>query len=486
MRKSIQVLASVLAGLLLLSGCGGSGTDGDGKIETVTWYVPTLLTGNGKQAVMDKVNQILEERYQMRLDLIGIDGGNYDQKMQVMNAGQEEYDLAFTSHWTNHFYSNVTNGAFYELTEDDLKTYAPKTYASMSEEIWGAAKVDGKIYAVPNWQIQTRATSVNAPAEMLEKVGMTMDQLDSIENITAYLEKITAQDPACNKLDKMWTQLMPYNEMQEVYEEDMPGAIYFTRQGKPEVFNQYESQEFTDYVHMRQDWVAKGLSADSYLPDSKADQKEIKQRPLIVHTYKPGEAEERSQSLGYQWEGMQFSQAVLSSSGVTAAMTGVSATSKNPQAALKMIEIINTDSEIHNLLSYGIEGQDYEKVSENQIRVFEDKQYTGPANWLIGSVANTFLLETQSPTTWEDTKKFNDEALISPLMGFNADLNPINVQVSNCKTVVKEYLEMLDLGLSNDAKLAEFREKLKAAGVDDIVTELQKQVDEWYMAKEGV
>ena len=486
MKKCIKGLASILAGMMLLSGCGGGGSENGDKIETVTWYIPTLITGNGKQAVMDQVNQLLEEKYKMRLDLIGIDGGNYDQKMQVMNAGQEEYDLAFTSHWTNHFYSNVANGAFYEITEEDLKTYAPKTYASMSEEIWNAAKVNGKIYAVPNWQIQTRATGINAPAEMLEKVGMTIDQLNSMENITTYLEKITAQDPECNKLEQMWTQLMPYNEMLEVYEEEMPGAIYFTKQGKPEVFNQYETQEFTDYVHMRQEWVERGLSVDSYLPDSKAGDKEIKQCPLSVHVYKPGSAEEVSQSAGYRWETTQFSQAVLSSSGVTAALTGISATSKNPQAALKMIEIINTDAEIHNLLSYGIEGQDYEKTSENQIRIKEEKEYSGIANWLTGTVANTYLLETQSPTTWEETKKFNDEAILSPILGFNADLNNITVQVSNCKTVIKEYLEMLDLGLSDDAKLAEFREKLKTAGVDDIINELQQQIDGWYAAQEGV
>ena len=59
----------------------------------------------------------------------------------------------------------------------------------------------------------------------------------------------------------------------------------------------------------------------------------------------------------------------------------------------------------------------------------------------------------------------------------------VTLEVANCKSVVSEYLEMLDLGLYGPDKLAEFNQKLKTAGVDTIINELQKQIDEWYATK---
>ncbi|MBO5060366.1 MAG: ABC transporter substrate-binding protein [Clostridia bacterium] len=481
MKKFTKTLAGILAGLTMLSGCGTEqATEG---VETVTWYVPMLITGNGKQEVLDKVNDILETKYNLKLDLIGIDSGNYNNKMQVMNAGQEEYDLAFTSHWKNSYSTNVSNGVFYELTEEDLKKYAPKTYESMSDNVWKAVKIDGKIYAVPNWQIQTRAACIYTPKEFLDETGESLENIKTLDDITGYLRKVQAIHPNCNKIKAMWTQLMPYYNMIEIYEEKMPGAIVFNKEGKPEVINQYDTQEFTDYIDLRQDWVAEGLCTDKYLPDSNADKKEIKEEPIWVHVYSPGGDAILSQSRGYEMVFKQFSNAVMSSTGVTAALTGISATSKNPTAALKMIEVINTDAEVHNLLSYGIEGVDYVKTSENQIERKEEKTFRGVDNWMMGTIANTYLLSNQSPTLIEETKAFNDEAMPSPLLGFNANVDNLTLEISNCKTVINEYLEMLDLGLSDDAKLAEFRAKLDEAGVDKIVSELQSQIDEWYAAQ---
>ena len=42
-----------------------------------------------------------------------------------------------------------------------------------------------------------------------------------------------------------------------------------------------------------------------------------------------------------------------------AAMNAVSSSSKNPEAAIRMIDVMNTDKEIFNMLNFGIEGTNY-------------------------------------------------------------------------------------------------------------------------------
>ncbi len=481
-KKFMKTIATVLAGASVLSGCSNGAKKSEGP-TTITWYVPTLLSGNGKDAVFEKVNDILTERYNLKLDMIAIDSGNYDQKMQVMNAAGEAYDLAYTAHWKNNYYSNVSNGVFREITEEELKEYAPETYKLTGEAAWNATRVGGKIYAVPNWQMQTRATAVFAPKEYLDLTGTNIDDLKSYDDITAYLKKLHAVKPEVNEVGKAWSQVITHHNMVEVYEETMPGVIDFTKEGKPVVFNQYESKEFADYVETRNMWIKEGLVTGQYIPDSKAQQKEFKTASVWFHQYSPMAEATATAGNEYDIKAASFSDVIMTPTGVTAALTGISTTSEHPLEALKLIEVMNTDSEVMNLIAYGIEGVDYDKVSDNQIKIREDKQYAGPALYILGSMGNAYLTDVQSPTLIEEMEEHNGNALASPLMGFNANLDDISLEISNCKTVVKEYLEMLDLGLYDSKKLAEFNSKLKAAGVDKIITELQRQIDEWWETK---
>lgn len=480
--KSARITAVLTAGIFLLSGCGINKRNKSEPV-TLTWYIPAVISGNEKTEIFNQVNEILKERYNLKLNMVGIDSNNFTQKMKITNAGKETYDLAFTSNWCNNYLTNVSNGVFYEITEKDLKEYAPNTYASMSEEIWSAVKTNSKIYAVPNWQSQIRATGIFIPDEFLKATGTDIDDIDGLEQVTEYLRKITAINPNCNKIGSMWSHLMTYNNFIDAYEELLPGAIDFTKDGKPILFNQYETQEFEDYINLRRSWVAEGLSSGEYRPDPQAANYDIKEEPLAIHQYSPMGASVRSETYGYTYRSKQLSNSLMSPLGVTAAMTGISATSRHPTEALRLIEIINTDSEIMNLIAYGIEDINYEKISDNQIKVKASSNYKGPPLFAIGSMANAYLLENQPENLIEETKKFDDGAISSPLMGFNADLSSINVEVENCRAVIDEYLRMLEYGFADEAKLMEFRERLKLAGADKIILEIQGQIDKWYEAK---
>ncbi len=58
----------------------------------------------------------------------------------------------------------------------------------------------------------------------------------------------------------------------------------------------------------------------------------------------------------------------VTNASTTGAMTAISSTSKHPEKAMELINLVNTDSTLRNLLMFGIEGTHYEKVSDNQIK----------------------------------------------------------------------------------------------------------------------
>ncbi len=481
-KKKIMSLVLATAALMSFTGCGEKKAE-EGEAVKLTWYVPAVLDSADFPEIMNKVNEKLGSEYNLQLDVIGIDGGNYDKKLQLINAGMEEYDLAFTSTWKNDYYTNVSNGACLDITEL-LPEHAPTLYANTSQTVWDAVKVDGKIYAAPNWQIQAKATGLNIAEEYLEATGTNIDDINTFEDIENFLAKLHEVNPEVNKVKPAWNHVQRYYGYLDVVGEGMPGVINYKENGKLTVLNQYETEEYENYIKMRKSWVDKGYMFDKYLPDdiksSTMEKKEVRQRPITLHVYAPGNEASILQSLGYPWKAKQFSEAVLDAGGIMAAMTHVSATSKHPEEAVKMLEIINTDKEIFNLLVWGLEGKHYNKVGENKAEKIANSGYSGIAHWIIGSQHNSFLLPTQADDLWDQTKEFNDSAVPSPILGFAVNLDNISTEIANCKTVIQERAEMLDLGLVDpETGIAEFRKELKEAGVDTVIAEVQKQLDEW-------
>ena len=107
-----KLLSLVLACLMLvgvLAGCGQTATDGTtaagndkGETTNIIWMVRSEEPVHYKE-VMEAVNAKLLEDLNMTLDLRFIAPGDYDTKMQMAMAGGDEWDLCFTSSWSNNY-----------------------------------------------------------------------------------------------------------------------------------------------------------------------------------------------------------------------------------------------------------------------------------------------------------------------------------------------------------------------------------------------
>ena len=105
--KKKRIIAGVVSLFVIagsFAGCGGKNTNKDG-ISTIKWY--TIGTKQVDQnIVMEKINAELEKNHNLNLDFELVDAGAYSEKMNMSISSGEEFDLCFTSNWTNVF-SNV-------------------------------------------------------------------------------------------------------------------------------------------------------------------------------------------------------------------------------------------------------------------------------------------------------------------------------------------------------------------------------------------
>jgi putative aldouronate transport system substrate-binding protein len=165
----------------------------------------------------------------------------------------------------------------------------------------------------------------------------------------------------------------------------------------------------------------------------------------------------------------------------------VCGTSKHPDLAVKYMEEVNQNADLLNLLNFGIEGKHWEwKDKANKViglpagQTMETTTWLPNTYWQFGDRRNLYLNDPTDIGVWDRIDKGIAEADISPIMGFTFNPKPVENEIAQVNTVAEEY-ESLNRGMVEDieAKLAEYKERLKAAGMDAILAEAQRQIDEW-------
>lgn len=169
-------------------------------------------------------------------------------------------------------------------------------------------------------------------------------------------------------------------------------------------------------------------------------------------------------------------------------MSAISATSKHPEEALQVLNLVWKDSDLSNLLAYGIEGTDYVIDEE---RSTEDMKSVIPNSgkeqkWAIW---HNYLgpLWDQWDSTWnrkealEKMQEENQHAKVASTLGFYFDSSSLKAEVAAVSSTVKEYTANLNVGsvADVDAYLAEAYAKLEQNGINKIIDEANRQYEEW-------
>ncbi len=172
---------------------------------------------------------------------------------------------------------------------------------------------------------------------------------------------------------------------------------------------------------------------------------------------------------------------------INGVIMSIPATCKDPIPALKVLNLMYSDPNFINLIDWGIEGEHYVRVegTENCITYPEgvnadNSGYAMAASWEFGSEMLAYVWENQGDDYHENMIKFNDSARKSKALGFVFDSTPVKTEVAALNNVLNEYRLGLENGeMDPDVYLPKFQEALRDAGIDKVIAEKQKQLDEW-------
>ncbi|MBO9609654.1 MAG: ABC transporter substrate-binding protein [Paenibacillaceae bacterium] len=473
------------AGSAAPSGAASSPAAADLKPVELIWYLPDTNVPSDVKSVEDEVNKITKAKINATVKLNVVASGDYLQKMNTVVASGEKVDILWTSNWLFDYVQNQSKGAFLAL-DDLINKYAPAVKTSMPQFVWDATKIGGKIYGVPNYQTVTNKEGFIIYKEYIDKYKIDTTKLKKFADI----EPVLAQVKAAEKSDFVYGmyRLGQFGNLARTYnmEPVVPNIAYINLSNPDKIVSLFDTPEYESYLNTVRDWYKKGyINQDAATLKAMTDLQKAGKTPFSFHNaLKPGgEAEAKVQMGGRDVVYVPTSETYAGTNTIITTMQAINAKSANPERAMMLINLVNTDADLYNLLKFGIEGKHYTKNADGTAKLTKDSGYA-MWDWAIGNVFNGLVLEGKDPKVAEATKKENEGAKPSPIMGFKFQTGPVAAEIANITALIDEYGPGLNTGtVDAKDKLAEYKDKLKKAGIDKVVAEVQKQLDEWKKTK---
>jgi putative aldouronate transport system substrate-binding protein len=464
------------------------------------WYIGGRQPRDYKM-VMEGLNEYFKEKINTEINLVFTEHADYQQKMATIVQSGEEYDLAYVS--TTYFNPvvNAQNGAFVEL-DDLLPEYAPNLLKEVPEWAIEGAKIDGKIYMIPSYKDIADRFSFIYNKSMSDELGLDLTaswktMFDLEERIYEFKEARDAKWPEKADIPIM----TPYRTMGAWLPSDIfigaavaniEGIETFEGKGKGEmVFNQYDTEEYREMMKLQKKFVDDGIAAydaKNYDPDgvrSKNGETAVRIGQGLVAV------DDHYYSDDWVVDLVLSDYAIPSTAYLHAAGTAVSVTSKNPERAVMLQDLCYSDQFVATTMRFGLEGEDKHYVIDENGRLDVSKGLNSDPTdrgwylWYHAETGNLFkaiLPATQPDDLFEAIKASNDKsAQFTSNLGFVVVQDAVANEIAAVANVIAEYHEPLSYGMVEDVDghIDEFIAKLKANGVDKIIEEVQRQLNEW-------
>ena len=162
--------------------------------------------------------------------------------------------------------------------------------------------------------------------------------------------------------------------------------------------------------------------------------------------------------------------------------TGICSASRNKDKAFELLALTQTDPYLNNLMTYGIEGVDYDLTEDGQSDTLKGVDWLEYyANFMI-CLKFTDDRRYVPNLTAEEYKVMYENAVIAEDLDFAFDGRGLEQEI-NATNMKMEGFRLPGSEQSLEEALSEFREKLDDAGLQKIIDECNRQYEEYMEGK---
>lgn len=512
MKKRIVTVLLCAAMAVNLAACGSkpeSAEKGEnaesGEITEIIWQYPTTMDANseGLIAVENALNEMMEKDIGVHVTFEPVDLMESQNEAILQVAAGEQLDImltAFTSigNVVSKGLIQPLDGLLDEYGQDILENSHTKEMCGYQGETWGVCTGDvmsneyGYMIKKEYWD----------KYNLEELTGWTEDKIYTLEEIEEIFEIVKAGEGENFYCDIPWnTTPEPMNngyiEYDRIGGSLATGVLMLNRSFEDTtIYDLFETEEYKKYCEMRYDWAQKGYIAPDAAVTTEAPETILAQNNYLGEFYwsMPQDMIKLDDAIGCEFVCLDMVPRYGMYSGGSVIQWSIPITSGNPEKAMQALNYIYKNRDAAGLLQYGIEGSEYEVVQEDgdlkQIKMLADNTQSLPYFMPYGIWGNVLQQPDVAPNPMGSNARMQEledampEERKSPAFGYSFDQQPVATEIAAVNTVIEQYTPSLNCGAVDPAKaLPEFIDALKAAGMDTIIAEQQKQFDAWYAEK---
>lgn len=267
---------------------------------------------------------------------------------------------------------------------------------------------------------------------LADKYGIDVNQIKKLEDMAQYFDKIKNGEsgvaPFGVDRNGPFNLMLRYNNMGEL----LRGILAVNLNEPFKVVSLVDTAEYKQYTALMRKWYETGyINEDA--PTLKKVEETLKLGKAATRwhdTLKPGgELENMANFGGKELQFIKLTEPYASPTGPTSTINAISRASRNPERAMMFLNLVQTDSELFNVLCYGVEGKHFTKNADGSVHINTEAGYNPNANWVFGNSFYAYLPEGQDPKAFEETRKLNETVAPYPLSGFTLNIEPITAEI---------------------------------------------------------
>jgi putative aldouronate transport system substrate-binding protein len=472
---------------------GGPGAlkdlDTSKRVELVMYFIGDRPA---KQDEIDaNLNRLLLEKLNCTLKINWLGWGEFQTKYPLLFSSGEVFDMAYTATWLG-FVNMAQRGAFMNLDQLFPK-YAPKNYARQTKTALQQATIAGHIYCVPTLLGTYTSYGVIYRTDLAQPYGWD-GKMANFDDVEKYLDIIKKNYPQMEPLD-VYTQgpdihliWFPFQGDVEFFK-GTDFVFYNPQSDNPRLTTYYDYPKTPQFLSMMDRWNKKGFYPKSALSDTDKSKYDNGKAALRIYNLDAYEANYRAHpEWGTKYVNFVADVAYLP---FTQDALAIPASSRNPERALALYDLITSDPEVFRAFYYGIEGKSYRIIREGgqeYVEAINTDDYAFSNAW-GARTPGLFLPAAGAPpdlnvfkSEWDGHIK--DGAGAQRYQSFVLDTSPVETEYAACQAVHQQYWGPLELAYVDVVSgLEEYKTRIKAAGIDKVIAEFQKQLDAYVAAQ---
>lgn len=435
--------------------------------------------------VLQKANEISAEKIGVTVEM---KFKNEEQFVKDMNSG-EYYDMTFTCDWCNDFDENAHAGRFYNITSL-LKSETPELYNAV-DPWWKIGMLGERVYGVPMLKDLGAEVFFRLNSDYYEgEKGLTLPETMKFEELEPLLELWKTDHP------DEYPLYMTQGGLSGMFQchERIVGSylvIPYSKAGTPDgtkIIPIWEDDEYMNMLRCLHRWYETG-----YINPDAATTTEMPYSlltPVRTGTAWTGyKGWSNPDTVGFNVKLVRFLGPNMSRATQQGSMMAINANAseENVKASLRFMELLYTDREFRDLLAYGIEGKHFNYYEGTVIRTQQgrdeyllDNFVTGPAVSASVVSASTEILADKDQ--WEKVYAEYAHAKTSDTNGFAYNGSYAKSMISAMNELWDSYRAELETGtVDPDETMAELKKQMEAIGLNRVLEEAQKQLDNYLM-----